>query len=71
MLDFLLHSKFKDNEFFVCERPNKALTRKEKNNILKEAHGNVATGFFGETKTIRRLEEQTVWEHMKKMQLIS
>lgn len=66
MLDFLVQSKFEDNEFFICERPNKELTIEEKESLLKEAHGNIATGHFGENKTIRRLRDQTVWEDMEK-----
>ena len=65
MLDFLLQTKFEDNEFFLCERPDKSLSEGEKLNLLQEAHGNVATGHFGENKTIRRLREQISWENME------
>ena len=62
---FLLQTKFEDNEFFLCERPDKSLSEEEKLNLLQEAHGNVATGHFGENKTIRRLREQASWENME------
>ena len=65
MLDFLLQTKFEDNEFFLCEHPDKSLSEEKKLNLLHEAHGNVATGHFGENKTIRRLREQTSWENME------
>ena len=59
MLDFLLKTKF-EHEFFLYERPDKALREKRKQSLLQEAHGNVATGHFGENKMIRRLGEMTL-----------
>ena len=44
MVNFLLQTKFTEYDFFLCERPDKLLSEEEKNNLLKEAHGNVATG---------------------------
>ena len=58
MLDFLLQRKFEEHEFFLCERPDKTLSAEEKQILLQQAHGNIATGHFGENITIRRLREQ-------------
>ena len=66
MLDFLLQRKFEDHEFFLCERPDKTLSEEENQILLEEAYGNIATGHFGENKTIRRLREQTLWENMER-----
>ncbi|XP_033221144.1 uncharacterized protein LOC117175544 [Belonocnema kinseyi] len=66
MLNFLLQTKFTEHEFFLCERPDKLLNEEEKQDLLREAHGNLATGHFGENKTIQRLREQTSWEDMEK-----
>lgn len=66
MLNFLLQTKFTEHTFFLCERPDKKLSEEEKQNLLRETHGNVATGHFGENKTIKRLREQTSWENMEK-----
>ena len=66
MLNFLLQIKFKEHTFFLFKRPDKQLTEGEKLNLLREAHGNVATGHFGENKTIKRLREQTSWKNMEK-----
>ena len=66
LLNFLLQTKFMEHDFFLCERPDKLLNEEEKNHLLREAHDNVATGHFGENKTIKRLREQTYWEDMEK-----
>ena len=65
MLDFLLQRKFENYEFFFCDKPDKTLSGKEKQRLLQEAHGNIASGHFGENKNIRRLHEQTLWENME------
>ena len=66
MLDFLLQRKFENHEFFFCDRPSKTLSEEEKQRLLQEAHGNIATGHFGENKIIRMLREQTLWENMER-----
>ena len=57
----------KTKNFFFCDRPNKTFSGEEKQRLLQEIHGNIATGHFGRNKTIRRLREQTLWESMKEM----
>ena len=66
MLNFLLQIKFDEHTFFLCERPDKQLNDEYIQNLLREAHGNVATGYLGENKTIKRLCKQTSWENMGK-----
>ena len=51
---------------FLCERSDKTLSKVEKQILLQEEHGNIATDHYGENKTIRRLREQTLWENMEK-----
>ncbi|XP_033230383.1 uncharacterized protein LOC117181620 [Belonocnema kinseyi] len=64
MLNFLLQNKFAEYTFFLCERPDKQLNVEEKQNLLREAHGNVATGHFGEKLTRIRPKVEAVIPEM-------